>query len=120
MVAFEIAARPEDLAGFGVETSQAGRAEGNINATSFDDGRGRSVGIELVRELGGGNVEELEIVNDFSGVAVHADDGQFAALFGGGRDPHLRPPDDGTRPRAAMDGCFPFDAGRRGLLAPVK
>ena len=108
VIALQVAPFPERLAGLRVETGGASRAERDVNAARLDDRRGRAVGVELVGELRLLDGEELEVVNDLAGVAVHADGEQIPAILGGGVEPDLIPPDDGRRPGASVNGRLPL------------
>ena len=87
-----------------------GRAERHVDAARLDDGRRRRVGVEGVRVLGRGDLEQLQVVTGSCPQSrSSADREELAAILGGRRDPDLIAQNDGRRPGAAVNRRLPPD-----------
>ena len=107
VVALEIAALPDHLAGRRVDRGRAGRPERHVDAAGLDHRRRRGVGVERVRELRRRDVEQLQVVQRLAGVLVERHREQLLAVRRRGRQPDLLAEDDRRRPGAAVDRHLP-------------
>ena len=79
------------------------------HAAVGDHRRGRRVGVVLRDPHGLGHVEQMQIVNKFSGVLVHANGEQLSPVSRGRGQPNLIAPDHWRRPAPVVDGRFSND-----------
>src|SRR5690348_14648756 len=100
MIARQIAALPDFLAGRRVDRGRAMRAEVNVNTTSFDRGRWRGVAVLGMNKLRLGDIPQLEIVLDAAGFEIDANGIIFRAISWRSREPDLISPHDRTAPPA--------------------
>jgi len=109
MIAIQVAARPEDSARCRVQAGRAVRSEVDIDAARFHGGRGRRIAVHHADVLRVGRVEDFDVMNDLSGLAIHADGEHLGAVGRGGGEPDLALPDHRRGPTEAGDRRLPSD-----------
>ena len=94
VVALEVAALPQLLAGARIQASGARFAERYINSAFFNDRSGRGVAVVAFPEIRLLRLKDQNVVNHLPGISVEAQSIQTAAVVGRRGDPNLVSPND--------------------------
>ena len=94
VVALEVAALPQLLAGARIQASGARFAERYINSAFFNDRSGRGVAVVALPEIGLFRLEDQNVMDHLPGISVEAQSIQTAAVVGRRGDPNLVSPND--------------------------
>src|SRR5262245_28475703 len=109
MVALEVPTGPKHLARLGVQTRSGRGTECHVNPALLDYRRWGGVGVVFANVRLFLEREQLEIMQDLPGVAVHAQDEKLQAILGGGGLPDLIAPNYGGGPRFSVDWHLPLN-----------
>ena len=107
MIADEVRALPDHLAGRRVEAGGVRGAETNVDASLLDHRRRRRIRVERMTVLRGCHDAEEFLVEDLSGTLGHADRGQLRPVLGRGGEPDTIVPNHRRGPRFAGNRRFP-------------